>query len=144
MDLVIGRRRQANAAGLRDALKPGRDVDAISEDVTCTDDDIADIDPDAKHDALVLRIIDRELIDAVLKHHRSAHRFHRTRKFGEQTITGVLDHAAAMLRDRRHDGVRQQHGHACMCRLFVNMHQSRITGDIGHQYRGQPPFEAIA
>src|SRR5450432_1101077 len=31
-----------------------------------------------------------------------------------------------------------------MCRLFVRMHQPRIAGNIGHQYRSQPPCDAIA
>jgi hypothetical protein len=144
IDLIMGRSRQANAAGLRDALKPGRYVDAISEDVIRTDDDVADIDPDTKQNPLVLRIIDREFVDAVLKRHRSAHRFHRTLEFGKQPIAGVLDNPAAVRGDRRHHSVCQQCGHAGMRRLFVGMHQAGITGNIGHQYRSQPSFDVVA
>jgi hypothetical protein len=47
--------RDANAAGLGQALHPGRDVHPVAKDVVVIVDDVADVDADAALDALVLR-----------------------------------------------------------------------------------------
>ncbi len=31
-----------------------------------------------------------------------------------------------------------------MRRFLVMLHQARIAGDVGHQYRGEPSFDTIA
>ena len=48
------RRRDADAAGLGQRFKPRGDVDAVAIDVAVLDDDVAEIDADAKHDAPVV------------------------------------------------------------------------------------------
>ena len=45
-DLLISRRRDADAARLGYALKPRCDVDTIPEDVVALDQDVPEIDPD--------------------------------------------------------------------------------------------------
>ena len=50
-DLVARHARQAQAARLAQRFQPGRDVDAVAEDVVAVDDDVADVDADAEHDA---------------------------------------------------------------------------------------------
>ena len=52
-DLLVGRARDADAAGLAQRLQPGGDVDAVAENVVAVDDDVADIDADAEDDLLV-------------------------------------------------------------------------------------------
>ena len=54
-DLLAHRGADADLAGLGQRLDPGGDVDAVAEDVALVDDDVAEIDADAKADALVLR-----------------------------------------------------------------------------------------
>ena len=56
-DLIVGRRRDADAAGFRDALKPRRDVDAVPEDVVALDQDVTEVDPDPEEHTLVFRDI---------------------------------------------------------------------------------------
>jgi hypothetical protein len=47
--------RNADAARLGNALKPRRNVDAIAKNITVIDDDVADMDADAKFYQLILR-----------------------------------------------------------------------------------------
>ena len=49
-DLPIGVIGDANAARLGNALQSGSDIDAVAEDVVVVDDDVADVDADAKFD----------------------------------------------------------------------------------------------
>ena len=53
-DLVVGRRGDADATGFCDALKPRRNIDAVSKDVMRLDDYVANIDADAEGNAPVL------------------------------------------------------------------------------------------
>ena len=54
-DLVVDDPGNINAAGLGERLDPRRDVDAVAEDVAALGDDVAEIDPDAHRDALLVR-----------------------------------------------------------------------------------------
>ena len=142
--LIVGRRRQTDAAGFSDALEPRRNIDAIAEDVVHANDDVADVDADAKQNPLVSRIADREPVDAALELHGGPHRIDRAGEFGEEAVPGILDDAAAVLDDHRQHRVYQQRSHARMGRFLVRMHQPRIAGDIGHQDRGKPSLDAVA
>jgi hypothetical protein len=82
-------------------------------------------------------------VDAVLELDRSPHPIDSAWKLGQEPVSGVLDDAAAVPGNRRQHRVRQQRGQTRMRRLFVLVHQARIAGDIGHQYRGQPPFDPL-
>jgi hypothetical protein len=48
--LVVGGRRDADAAGFCDALKPRRNVNAVSKDIMGLDNYVADIDANAEGD----------------------------------------------------------------------------------------------
>ena len=50
----------ANAAGFGDALKSGGYIDAVTEYIMRFDDDVADIDADAKSQAAVHGIVRRQ------------------------------------------------------------------------------------
>ena len=54
-DLPIGVIRYANSAWLGNALQPRGDIDAITENIVVVDDNVADMDADAKFDPLILR-----------------------------------------------------------------------------------------
>ena len=55
-DLIVGRRRDADAAGFCDALKPCRNINAVSKDVMGLDDYVADIDAHTESNAPVFRV----------------------------------------------------------------------------------------
>jgi hypothetical protein len=54
-NLIVSARTEAEAACLGQGLQPGRDVDAIAEDIVALDNDVAEIDADAELNALVRR-----------------------------------------------------------------------------------------
>jgi hypothetical protein len=54
-NLIIGRRRNADATGFGDALQPSCDVDAITENIIPLNEDVAEVDPDPKQHTPVLR-----------------------------------------------------------------------------------------
>ena len=57
-NLVICGTRQVDAAGFGEALKTGRDIDALAEDITVLDHDVTDIDADPQVNALTIRTMD--------------------------------------------------------------------------------------
>ena len=118
-DLIVGRRRDADAAGLCDALKPRRDVDAVAKDVMGLDDYVADIDAHAESNAAVFRVTNCKFLDAGLKLHSSPNRFDRARKLRQEPVAGVLHDAAAVFGNCRGDSVRQKRGQSGMRSLFV-------------------------
>jgi hypothetical protein len=58
-DMVVSRRRDADAARFCDALKPRRNVYAVAKDVMRLDNDVADIDADTESKAFVFRVANR-------------------------------------------------------------------------------------
>jgi len=80
MDSIVGGRRNADAAGFCNALKPCRNVNSVSEDVMGFDDYVADVDADAESNTPVFRIASCKFMDAGLELHSSSNRFDRTRK----------------------------------------------------------------
>src|ERR1700721_361783 len=54
-DLPVGVVRQTYAARIGNILQPCGDVDAVAEDVVVVDNDVADVNTDAKFDPLLLR-----------------------------------------------------------------------------------------
>src|SRR5215469_18652330 len=89
-DLIVGRRRDADAAGFCNALKPRRDVDTVSKNIMRLDNYVADIDAHAESNALVFRIADCKVVDAGLELHSSPNCFDCARKLRQEPIPGVL------------------------------------------------------
>ena len=105
-DMIVGRRRDADAAGLCDALKPRRNIYAVAKDVMRLDNYVADIDADTESNTPVFRIGDCKFFDAGLELHSGSNRFDRTRKLRQEPVAGVLHDAAAVFGDCRVDSVR--------------------------------------
>ncbi len=99
-DVIVGRRRDADATGFCDALKPRRNVNAVAKDVMGLDNYVADIDADTESNAPVFRITDCKFINAGLELHGSSNRFDRARKLRQEPVTGVLHDAAAVFGNR--------------------------------------------
>src|SRR6202022_1945882 len=94
--LLIGRAGDADATGLRNPLQPCGYVHAVAEDVATINDDVADIDPNAKLDPLPLRHICVALHHATLNIKSTAHGVDHAAELGQHSITGVLDNTAAV------------------------------------------------
>ena len=70
--------------GSASAFQPRRDVDAVAEDVVALDDDVADIDADAKLDAPVLGDVGVALGHAALHLDGAAHGIDHAGEFDQQ------------------------------------------------------------
>jgi hypothetical protein len=95
--------RDANAARLGQRLQPRRDIDSVAEDVATIDDDVTEIDADAKADAPRLRNVPVAVEHGALDLGSAAHRVDDTAELHQQSVAGGLDDAAAMFGDLRVD-----------------------------------------
>ena len=93
---VIG---NADAARLGDPFKARRDIDAVAEDIVVVDDDVADVNADAKFDPRVLRHVGVLLGHGALDFDRATRRIDGAREFDQHAVAGGLDDAAAMRGD---------------------------------------------
>src|SRR6202051_4436336 len=85
--------RYAQAPRLAQGLKPHGNIDAVTENVVPVDDDVADIDADAKDDALVLRYIDISFGHAALNLDGTSHGVDHAGELNESAVPGILDDA---------------------------------------------------
>jgi|SRR6516162_1913879 hypothetical protein len=88
-----------NPARLGQRFEPGREVDAVAEDVAILDDDVTDIDAHAKFNAAPCRGCGVAGDHLPLHLDRTAHRVDDAGELGEEAVTGSLDDAAPMLGD---------------------------------------------
>jgi hypothetical protein len=140
-NLIVGRRRDADAARFCDALEPCRNIYAIPEDVMRLDNYVADIDAHTESNALVFHVIDGKFVDACLELHSGPNGLDRTGKLRQKPVAGVFDNAAAMVRYCRAHNIRQECYHFGVRSLFVIVHKARIASHVSGQYRRQPPFD---
>src|SRR5436853_4091096 len=68
-DLLAHRGADADLAGLGQSLKPGGDVNAVTEDVAFVDDDVTEIDADAKADTLAFGDVGVTVLHFLLHDH---------------------------------------------------------------------------
>jgi hypothetical protein len=109
LDLIVDVAGDADAARLGEALEARRDVDAVAEDVAVLEDDVADVDADAKADAPRFGLGGLALRHAVLDRDRALNRVDRARELDQGAVAGELDHTAVILggeRSRELDPVR--------------------------------------
>src|ERR1700733_3653561 len=100
-DLPVGVVRQTYAARIGNIFQPCGDVDALSEDVVVVDDDVADVNADAKFDPPLLRRGGILLRQPALNLHRAAHRIDGAGEFDQHAVACGLDDAAPMGSYRR-------------------------------------------
>src|SRR5207245_9191869 len=82
-DVIVHGAADADAARFRKRLQPCGDVDAVAVDVVAVYDHVAEIDPDAKADAAVLRDIGVAVDHCSLHLDCAAHRIYDARKLDE-------------------------------------------------------------
>jgi hypothetical protein len=109
-DLIVGARRDANAARFCNALKPRRNVHTIPKDVVRLDNYVADIDSYAERNAIVFGLIDCKFMNAGLELYRSSDRFNGARELRQEAIAGVLHDAATVLGDCWMDRIPHERG----------------------------------
>ena len=132
-DLPMGVVGDADAARLGDALEARRDIDAVAENIVVVDDDVADMDADAKFDPEFGRHVDIPLRHRALDFHRTARRIDGTGELDQHAVAGGLDDAAAMRGDAGIDQRLPQH-------LQLRQRAAPRRGpSAGYSRRYQPP-----
>ena len=127
----------ANTARFRDALEPGRDVDAVAVDAGLVVDDVAQVDADAELHAarlghpLVARRHDGLDLDPALS------RVDYARELGQDAIPRGVDDAAAVAADQRQDR-RLVPLEVADRRGLVLSHEAAVAGDVGGENGGEP------
>ena len=74
-DVIVGRRRDADATGLCDAFKPRRNIDAVLKDVVRLHNHIADIDAHTESNTPVFQVAGCKFTNAVLELQGRPNRF---------------------------------------------------------------------
>src|SRR6476469_6205435 len=101
MYLVSNGTANTDPAWFSQRLQTGSYIHAVTKDVALLDNDISQVNADAKYDAPIRR--DRCIVlgHCALYRDRAAHRIDDAEKFDKQSIASGLDDAAAMLGDLR-------------------------------------------
>ena len=95
--LPIGIFRQTDRPRLGDAFKPRGDIHSVAHEITVALlDDIAEMNADAKIDALIGRQAGIALGHAVLHFYRATHSLDDAAEFDQSTVAGPLDDAPVM------------------------------------------------
>src|SRR5581483_3396068 len=142
-DLAIGVVRNANTTRCCNAFKAGSNVDTVAEDVVVIDDDVADMDTNAKFDALILRHGDILIDHAALDFKGTTYRVYGAGKLDQHSVTGCLDDAPAMRGDNGIDEGLSDSLKPSQRAFLVGTHKAAVPGDISRQYRCQTPLDAL-
>ena len=128
--VIVDPARDAHAARVRQALEPGRDIDAVAENIPVLQHHIADIDADAKlHPAVFFEIVVR-MRELVLDVDRALHRRQRAAERGQNAVARGAADPSLMAGD-------QPVGHATKSRqgrersFLVDLHHAAVAGDVG-------------
>ena len=142
LDLVVDVARDADPAGLGQALQTGGDVHAVAVDVVALDDDVADVDADPIENLTVLGHACVALPHGALELDGEAHRVDDAGELHQGAVAHELDGAAAVLRGLWLDellAVGLERGERAR---LVLAHQAAIADHVGGEDRRQPTFLA--
>src|SRR5258705_11073361 len=136
---VIG---HADAAGLRDAFQPRRDIHAVAQDVVAIDQHVTQIDADAKQHAYLLRHIPVALSHEILDYDGAIDGGNNRRELQEHTVPGRLDDSATVV---GHDRIARggMLGQRPRCTGFIKTHEPAVAGDVRRQNGRKPSLNAI-
>jgi hypothetical protein len=93
---IIG---NADATWLCEPFQTHRNIDPITKDIVLFDNDVTDVDADAKFDPLGLRHIDIPFGHAALDFVGTSHGVDHAGELNESAVPGILDDAPMMFSD---------------------------------------------
>jgi len=129
--------RDADATRRCQSLQPHRDVDGVAVNVAAVDDQVAEVDTNAKPQAARLGKLQITVDHRALDFGSAAHRVDDTGEFRQHTVTGGLDDAAVMLAGLRVDDFAHMRLEALVRAFLVRSHQARIADHIGREDCGE-------
>ena len=133
--------RDADAAGVGDALQARGHIHAIAEHVVVVGDDVREVDADAEAHPLVFRCRGVARLAFRLHVDGEGHGIHNTRKLGQEAIAQGLDHPAAMTQQQRIDDGQLPVHQLVQGAGLVLFHQPRVSRHIGRKNCCQTPFQ---
>jgi hypothetical protein len=136
-DLFVGGAGKANSARVGEGLQPRRDIDAVAEKASILNDDIADIHPHAKSDALGFRQGSVAVADRLLQGDGASRRIDDAAEFQQQTVADRVDYSAPVVGDRRIDELAAILRQSLQRSGFILSHHSTVADNVGHHDRGQ-------
>src|SRR6476659_9213455 len=98
--LGVDRLRDADAAGPRHRFQPRGDIDAVPHEVVAFDDDVAEVDPDAKTQLASVGEVGVPLGELELDLGGTPHCLDGTRELGNNAVSGAAEDAPFMAPDQ--------------------------------------------
>jgi hypothetical protein len=138
---VVG---DANTTRFCDPFETHCNIDAITKDIIVFDDNITDVNADAKFDPLVLRHIGILLCHAALDFVGTAYGVDHAGELNERAVPGILDDPSAMIGDF---GIKKRLSKSFQLRqraFFVDPYQAARARDIRRQNSRQSPLYMVA
>ena len=142
---VIERRAgDANAPGLGHRLQARGDVDAVAVDVVVLDDDVAEIDADAKPDLLCFGDALIAVGHSALDHGSTLDGVDDAGELDQRAIAHELDDAAVELFDRGVDQFAAAALQPLQRADLILAHEAAVADHVGSKYRGKPSLHTCA
>src|SRR5262249_52290052 len=132
--------RDEDRARFGDALQARRNVDPVSIDVLAFDDDVAQVDADAKLDAAAFGRGAVAVGHTGLDREGAAHGLDRAGEIHQQAVAGTLHDASLVRGDVRLDEFANMLFEPPKRAFLVLAHESAITGDVSRQDRSELTF----
>src|SRR5262249_32136075 len=140
LDLIVDAARDAYASRVGDRLDARRDVDSVPQQIATLDDDVAQVDADAKPHARGLRQMLVACTQRGLNFRRAPNSLHRGRKLCEDRVACGVERAAPVrlqelvedfaMTPKDLDGT-----------LLVFTHHPAVSEYVGHEDRREPAFD---
>ena len=134
----------ADTARFCDPFETHCNIHPITKDIVVFDDNITDVNADAKLDPLDLRYIDIVFGHAALNFDRAAYGIYDAAELDESAIPGILDDAPAMISDF---WIKKRLSESSQLRqraFFVDPYQAAGARDIRRQNSRQSPLYVLA
>ncbi|HEU0201086.1 MAG TPA: hypothetical protein VFR86_11690 [Burkholderiaceae bacterium] len=142
LDLIEDGAGNTNAAAGGKSLQAWGNVDALPEDLSAFDDDVADVDPDAKlHSSFGGKTLVAQS-ERPLKLNGTLHRVHRTWELGQEAVSRRVDDAPAMLFDMPASNLEISRQPLQRADLVL-AHEAAVALDIGAENRRQFACEGL-
>src|SRR5215813_1652408 len=136
LDLIVRGARDADPAGLGQAFETRGDVHAVAIQPLALDDDIAQIDPDAKPHLPRGRQRGVARPERTLNLDGGLDGVHDAGEVGQDVVTRGVDDPSALTGDRGADDLAILRECADRCQLVL-AHETAIAGHVGAEYGGQ-------
>jgi hypothetical protein len=134
----------ADTARFRDPFETYRNIDPITKDIVLFDDNITDMNTDAKLDPPDMRHVGISFGHAALNFDRASHGVDDAGELNESAVPGILDYASAML---SYFGIEKRLSKSFQLRqraFFVDPYQAARARDIRRQNSCQSPLYVLA